>query len=188
LPLDKNERQRWINSIPSFSESSSSDFRICKKHWPSGTAMIKTRGGRHPAVPPSIFDVPKSCLPTPAPPLRSEKPEFALQNHFDKKDIFKSFSHFSPKKELVNKYKNIMFSESEEHIYCVFMDENFTGSKFVVKVTNKPTLVCPVTFSAVKNETEVPIPLGILSPNNGFYRYSQFFAAIIIIYIYMCVY
>ena len=47
-----------------------------------------------------------------------------------------------------------------------------------VIVHNKSTMLCPVTLSTYKNDIKVPIAKGILNPNNGLRRYSEFFAAI----------
>ncbi len=61
LPKDEAEKQDWINKIPSFRPSL--NYRICEKHWPEDAKLITVTGGYfRPAVPPSVFNVPLSCL------------------------------------------------------------------------------------------------------------------------------
>ena len=51
-------------------------FFICEKHWPLKPPMVKLPGGfTRPAIPPSVFNVPSSCLLTAKPPLRSTNQE-----------------------------------------------------------------------------------------------------------------
>ena len=71
--------------------------RICQKHWPNDAPMVKVqRGGSLPKLHPNLFDAPFSSLPTPKPPPRMKKKEFALQDHFDKNDKFGSYETFFP--------------------------------------------------------------------------------------------
>ena len=66
LPKNEAEKQDWVNKIPSFRPCL--NYRVCEKHWPKDAPMTKVTGGSRPAVPPTIFNVPTSCLPTPKPP------------------------------------------------------------------------------------------------------------------------
>ena len=94
LPQDKIEKQIWINAIPSFQEGKVKveNFRVCERHWPENTPMIKVRSGMtRPSTLPNILNVPRSCLPTPKPQPRKPKKEFALQSALDQKDKIKSF-------------------------------------------------------------------------------------------------
>lgn len=181
MPKKDPDRQLWINAIPSFSKISlkDSNIRICSKHWPSDTAMVKVAGGyTRPQTPPSIFDVPLSCLPTPKPKPRSAKVEFAHQQAFDKKDKFNAFMNFTPEKELSKKYKGLVLHRTEKELVCIFMNTDFTASNVVITVYSKSTLMSPATISAFKRGVKVPIPQNIIQPNNGLARYSQFFAAV----------
>ena len=68
LPADEVEQQRWKDAIPQRVgfEIKRETFRICLAHWPKDTPMKKFRGGfLVPIDPPSIFNVPASCLPSP---------------------------------------------------------------------------------------------------------------------------
>ena len=180
LPKKLYEKQIWIKTIPSCPPNvDSPSFRICERHWPQNTPMLITHGGiSHPKLPPSIFNVPQSCLPTPKPPPRKPKMEYSQQSHFDNKDKFETFTSFSPKKELHKKYNNVMCTDDMDKPVFVFMDDDLTKSLFVVKVYNEPTLLSPVTIRAFKNGLEVIFPRTLLNTNRGINRYSQFFAII----------
>ena len=180
LPRDDNERQLWINAIPYYNQKtvSADNFRVCRRHWPEDTEMVRVAGGSsRPTHPPSTFDFPKSCLPTPKPAPRKRKVEFSTQSWLDKNDIFKSFSEFNPTKELCTKYKNILISPFPEKKTYGFVCNN-KECQTLITVLDKPTMLCPVTFEAYKKGVKVTVPQPILSPNNGFCRYSQFFEAV----------
>ena len=179
LPFDNPERQRWMHALPATSSSSPTNIRICDKHWPENAVLKKTKGGKlRPTAPPSVFNFPKSCIPTPMPPPRPSKVEFVAQKFFDKKDKFDSFNSFSPQKDLRKKYSNFIYERSgEKHIF-VFLKADLSESWLVITVLNKSVLTSPVTFHAFKHGIEVAVPKSILNPNNGFNRYSQFFEAV----------
>ena len=65
LPTKTRESQIWLDVLPQ--KETVLDpliFFICENHWPINTPMMKIPGGfTRPVEPPSIFDVPPSCLP-----------------------------------------------------------------------------------------------------------------------------
>ena len=180
LPKDTNEQQKWLNVLPPRDGFviDPSKFFICEKHWPTDTQMVTIPGGStRPVSPPSIFDVPSSCLPSPKPAPRQPTVEDQQLNYFLKKDKILSLATFRPDKELHKTYKNIIISRTEEKFVCLFMQSDFSESNLTIIVHNKSTLCSPLTFSAFKNG--VSVPLGrILSPNNGLSSYSQFLEAV----------
>ena len=101
LPKDEQAKQRWLKTLPP-RENFVVDplkFFICEKHWPVDTPMVKIPGGHtRPVVPPSIFDVPTSCLPSPKPTPRPTKTEDQQLNYVLKKDNIPSFAEFLPDK------------------------------------------------------------------------------------------
>ena len=102
LPANLNEQQRWTDAIPSFKQLGTSikHFKICDKHWPPDRPMVTLRGGvLRPADPPSIFNVPKSCLPTPKLQPRPDEVEYVTKAYFDQIDLFNSYEQFLPKKK-----------------------------------------------------------------------------------------
>jgi len=77
LPSVDPERQKWLAVIPprkDFSIANAKSFFVCEKHWPQNPPLKKLPGGTtRPAVAPSIFDVPASCLPTPSSPSKTSR-------------------------------------------------------------------------------------------------------------------
>ena len=69
LPSLDPEWQKWLAVIPSrkdYDIANAKSFFVCEKRWPGNPPMKKLPGGTtRPAVAPSIFDLPASCLPTP---------------------------------------------------------------------------------------------------------------------------
>ena len=95
--------------------------------------MLTTHGGiSSPKLPPSIFNAPQSCLPTPEPSPVNQKTEYSQQSHFDNKDNFDTFTSFSPKKELHKKYNNELCFDDMHKAVFVFMDDDLTKSLFGV--------------------------------------------------------
>jgi len=176
VPKDGLERQRWLSVLPP-RENFSLDpdkFFICERHWPSDYPVIKLPGGyTRPVDPPSLFDVPSSCLPTPKPSPRPPKQEDQQLRHFMKKDKICSLSEFSPEKELHKKYNNLILSRTEDRFVCLFMTEHCEECVLSVVVENKPTLCSPLTLTAFKKGSRVPLGK-ILNPNNGLNSYTQF--------------
>ncbi|GFR79412.1 coiled-coil domain-containing protein 108 [Elysia marginata] len=180
LPKNVHDQQKWLNVLPPREGFviDPSQFFICEKHWPAETQMIKIPGAStRPVSPPSIFDVPLSCLLTPKPAPRQPKVEDKQLNFFLQKDNIKSFIEFQPGKELTKMYENIVISRTVDKFVCIFMENDFCASYLTIIVHNKSTLCSPLTFYAFKNG--VSVPLGkILSPNNGLQYYSQFMEAV----------
>lgn len=179
LPKDEVERQKWIAVLPPRENFvvDAAKFYICERHWPSDNEMVKIPGGStRPTQPPSIFDVPISCLPTPKPPPRPSKQEDKQLQHFLKKDKITSFTDFVPEKEL-RKYDNILISRTDDRFVCLFMSKDFTKCESTIIVENKATLCSPLILTAYKKEIRVPLGQ-ILHPNNGLSSYSQFHEAV----------
>lgn len=179
LPKDASERQKWLNVLPPRENFTidSDKFFICERHWTDDPPMIKLPGGStRPVIAPSVFNVPKSCLPTPKPAPRPAKKEDKQLRHFLEKDKITSFDTFSPDRDLHKTYSNLIISRSDGKFVCVFMTENFRECTLSVIVENKPTLCSPLTLSAFKDG--ISVPLGILNPNNGLSSYSQFKEAV----------
>lgn len=73
LPSDPEERQRWLKAIPRDNIPDKKDTVVCSKHFPPDFPVVKINGKIRPRDPPSVFNLPKSLLPTPLPPKRSTK-------------------------------------------------------------------------------------------------------------------
>ena len=104
LPKNGAERTKWLAVIPPCRDldiSQAKSFFVCEKHWPDNPPMKKLRGGStRPAIPPCIFDVLASCLPTPRPPPRPAKQEDRQLEIFMERDRIKSFSDFVADKKI----------------------------------------------------------------------------------------
>ena len=106
------------------------------------------RGYTRPIYPPSIFNVPSSCLSTPKvkAPHRAPKDHNKNLNLFLEKDKIKDFVSFKLdsrlEKESKAKSENLIISRSEDKFVCIFISDNFSFSEchgFII-LTNKPTL------------------------------------------------
>ena len=141
---------------------------------------MKTASGglQRPKLPPSVFNLPPSCLASPTAPARKEKIEFATQSYFDKKDKLTSFTDFSPEKGLYKKYKDLLVSRCKEKVVYLFMNECGSESQIVITVEDKSTLCSPLTLTAHKMGEKIAFPKNVVGPNNGFSRYSQFYEAV----------
>ena len=114
--------------------------------------MVKGTGGKfRPQDPPSILDVPLSCLPTTKclTKARSRNKEFLTQSYFDKYDKFLSFSEFDPRSNL-RKYDNILCNADPDKIVSVFLSDDQTERPDVITVLNQTALSSPATSSAFK--------------------------------------
>ena len=180
LPKDKSERQLWLDVLPprkNFVINPDKLF-ICEKHWGANPPFIKLPGGStRPAIPPSVFNVPASCLPPAKPVPHPEKVEDTQLRHFLQKDTITSFEAFKPECDLQKQYKNLIISRSEEKFVCLFMTEHFSECSLSVIVENKPTLCCPLTCRAFKKGLSVPLGKAV-HPNNGLRSNSQFKEAV----------
>ena len=182
LPRDELEKQKWLSVLPPRAGFvvDPTKFFICQKHWPSDTEMVKIPGGHtRPVNPPSAFNVPVSCLPSPRPPPRQPKTEDQQLKYFLKKDKITSLHEFTPENDLHKKYKdlNLIISRSQDKLVCMVMETDYSQCSVSVVVHNKSTLCFPLTLSAFKNGISVPVGK-LLSPNNGLSFYSQFFEAV----------
>ncbi|KAF2362734.1 hypothetical protein FHG87_006507 [Trinorchestia longiramus] len=126
-----------------------------------------------PGIPPRIFNVPVSCLPSPKPAPRQSKVEDQQLRFFLQKYKITSFDAFKPERNLQKQYKNLIISRSKERFVCLFMTDNFSECSLSVTVKNKPTLCSPLTLSAFKNGISVPL-FKTFHPNNGLRLYTQF--------------
>ena len=77
LPKDQIERQLWINKLPPLKD------------------FVKIPGGStRSSIPPTLFNVPTSCLPVPKPSPRSKIVEDRQLEYFNKTDSISSLSDF----------------------------------------------------------------------------------------------
>ena len=179
LPSAASVRDTWINCIPKRDNFSIDPrkFFICERHWPSSVKVVALPGGKtRPIEPPSVFDVPPSCLPSKQPKPRVTNKEDAQLHHFMKKDIIVDFLKFTPEKQL-EKSHNVLFNRSPEKLVCVFMSSKYERVIMICTVFAKSTLTAPLTVSFDKNNLKVPVS-HILLPNNGLRNYSAFFEAV----------
>lgn len=182
LPKNENDSQKWLDTIPPRDNYviDPATFFICERHWPLDTPMVKIPGGStRPTCPPSIFNVPSSCLPTKKPAPRPPKVEDQQLKYFQSKDRITLFADFLPERQLKKKYdnENVMLSRCDERFVCVFMSKDYSESRFSIIVHNKSTLCSPLTLQAFKDGVSVPFGK-ILNPNNGLSSISQFFEAV----------
>ena len=72
FPKNPCDKQKWIQNLPNRNFVWTASKVVCEYHWPKECARKKVQGGHKvPDEPPTIFsDVPKSCVPTPAPKRR----------------------------------------------------------------------------------------------------------------------
>ncbi|KAF2351639.1 Zinc finger C2CH-type [Trinorchestia longiramus] len=177
LPKEQSERQKWFDVLPPRENFvvNPDKFFICEIHWGADPPLIKLRGGSmQPGIPPCIFNVPASCLPSPKLTPRPAKVEHQQLRFFLQKDKITSFDAFKPERNLQKQYKNLIISRSKERLVCSFMTDNFSECSLSVIVDNKPTLCSPLTLSAFKNDISVPL-FKTLHPNNGLRSYTQFY-------------
>ena len=103
-------------------------------------------GYTRPIYPPSIFNVPSSCLSTPKvkAPHRAPKDHNKNLNLFLEKDKIKDFVSFKLdsrlEKESKAKSENLIISRSEDKFVCIFISDNFSEFHGFIILTNKPTL------------------------------------------------
>ena len=83
--------------------------------------MVTISGGSTRSVsPPSIFDVPSFCLPSPKPAPRQSTAEDLLNYlKYFLKDKILSFATFRPDKKFHKTYNNIIITRTVENL-CVF--------------------------------------------------------------------
>lgn len=179
LPRDELQRQSWINKIPERLHFKIDDdkYHICEKHWPPGYRVKKIAGGSTvPVDPPSVFDVPKSTLPSPKPLPRPEKVKDVQLAYFNKKDRVNSLKSLNPERFLKKNYaedNNLIFSQTDTHFVCLFMSADFSHTKLSIVVEEHSTLTCNLTLHIYKNGHRVPLGK-LLKPNNGLDSKTQF--------------
>ena len=151
-------------------QSNSTSMVICERHWSKDPPLVKLPGGStRPAIPPSIFNVPLSSLPTKKFALRPAKTEEKQLRYFLQNGTITSFDSFKPDRELQKKYKNLIISRLEIKLLC----QNFSVCILSIVVDNNPTLCCPLSCNAFRKVINVQLSK-ILNPNNGLRSYSQF--------------
>ncbi|KAF2347151.1 hypothetical protein FHG87_022094 [Trinorchestia longiramus] len=94
-----------------------------------------------PGIPPSIFNVPASCLPSPKPAPRPAKVKDQQLRYFLPKDKITSFDAFKPERNLQKQYKNLIISRSKERLVCLFMTDYFTHTSAYVDTEKDKKLV-----------------------------------------------
>ena len=169
------ERQKWLAVIPprkDFDVANAKSFFICKNHWLQNLPIKKLLGRTtRPAVAPSIFDAPASCLPNPQPSLRPAEQVDKQLKIFMARDRIKSFSDFVADKKIHKDYDNVVINRSSDRCAFLFMSSDSHEHEMTVIVKNKSTLWFPLVCFAYKSE--VSVPLGTtLNPNNGLSSYS----------------
>lgn len=179
LPRDPAEQEQWISCIPHRENFTiqPDKFFICERHWPPNLAFTVAPGGQtRPSVPPSLFNVPPSCLPSEKPKPRTTNKKDAQLEYFLQKDIIKDFKDFKPEKELAKKY-DILCHRSSSKLVILFMSSSFDHVLFNCTVTDSSTLTAPLTVSITKDGFYVPLSK-FLHRNNGLRHFSQFFESI----------
>ena len=181
LPSVNPERQLWLAKIPPrkhFDIANAKSFFVCEKHWPPNLAMKKLPGGTtRPALAPSIFDVPASCLPTPpTPPCPAKQVDKELEI-FMARDRINFFTDFPPDKKIRKDYDNVVITRTSDRCAFLFMSSDFRECKMTVLVKNKSTLCSSLACFAYKSGVRVPLGT-ILNPNKGLTSYSQFDAVV----------
>ncbi|KAF2356895.1 hypothetical protein FHG87_012349 [Trinorchestia longiramus] len=136
LSKEQSERQKWLDVIPPRENFfvDSGKFFICEIHWGSDPYLIKLHGGSmRLEIPPSIFNVPASCLPSPKPAPRPAKVEDQQLRYFLQKDKITSFDAFKPERNLQKQYKNLIISRSKESLVCLFITDYFKTGTLLAK-------------------------------------------------------
>ena len=175
-------RHRWIDALPRRDKYkiNPKTFRLCEKHWPDGVSLKKLPGGyTRPDDPPSIFNVPPSCLSSPkAPPRQPKNPDKFLEM-FTEQDKIKDFASFKPDERLLKESKekcmNTIISRSNDKFVCIFMSDDYSKCEGSIVVYNKSTLTSPLTMKCFRKGIQLSNLSTILNKNNGISTYSQFF-------------
>ncbi|KAF2356951.1 Reverse transcriptase domain, partial [Trinorchestia longiramus] len=152
-------------------------FFICEIHWGAHPPFIKLCGGSmRPGIPPSIFNVPALCLPSPKPAPRPAKVEDQQLRYLLQKDKITSFDAFKPERDLQKQYRNLILSRSKGRLVCLFMTDNFSESSLSVIFENKPTLCSPLTLTHTSAcvDTEKEIKLVFLTRQFELLSQKQF--------------
>ncbi|KAF2359298.1 hypothetical protein FHG87_009944 [Trinorchestia longiramus] len=155
LPKEQSERQKGLDVLPPRGNFvvNPDKFFIYEIHWGADPPLIKLRGGSmRPGIPPSFFNVPASCLPSPKPAPRPPKVEDQQLRYFLLKDKITSFDAFKPKHNLQKQYKNLIILRSKERLVGLFMTDNFTcvdtqKEKKLVFLTRQLELLSQKLFS-----------------------------------------
>ncbi|KAF2366741.1 Zinc finger C2CH-type [Trinorchestia longiramus] len=144
LPKEQSERQKWLDVLPPRENFvvNPDKFFICEIHLSADPPLIKLRGGSiRPGIPPSIFNVPASCLLSPKPAPRPAKVKHQQLRYFLQKDTITSFDAFKPERNLQKQYKNLIISRSKERLVCLFITDNFTHTSAYVDTEREKKLV-----------------------------------------------
>ena len=126
-PLDFEERQRWLKSIPRDNIPDERDTVVGVKHFPLHFPVIKVKGRERPRDPPSIFDdIPKSLLPTSPPPkrrtLRAESSTRSL-----KKDELSTFLEI----DRIDSFHKLNATISQERIGDKVIHYNYDNTCYI---------------------------------------------------------
>ncbi|KAF2363195.1 Zinc finger C2CH-type [Trinorchestia longiramus] len=120
LPKEQSERQKWLDVLPPRENfvANPDKFFICEMHCGIDPPFIKLRdGSMRPGIPPSIFNVPASCLPSPKLTPRPVKEEDQQLRYFLQKNKITSLDSFKPERTLPKQYKNLIISRSKESVF-----------------------------------------------------------------------
>ena len=170
---DPNTKNLWLDSMPNDRKSleDKKTIYICLKHF--DCPLVKVKGGKRPAGPPTIFEgVKKSCLKqVKVKPRVTQKTSASVKSenkekHEKEKDKikdFKSFNYF-----LKRKYPTFMFNDINNKEMTMYKTDNL--GKSVLYFIQFQEVISPIGFlkvvSVEKNGIEVPkMCLGI--PRNS---------------------
>ena len=99
LPLDVEDKQRWVATIPLIDKEKIMKLKepvICIKHWPVGFPTKSVNGKIRPVEPPSVFEgVPISQIPTPpSKPRTTKRSSFEVRTTQEDQLALKIVAHF----------------------------------------------------------------------------------------------
>ena len=115
-------------------------FFICER--PKHSPGVKLPGGySRPALPSSVFNRPKSCLPIPKPAAKKIKQEDVQLKYFMEKDTIRSITEFDPEKRTAEKYNNVVTSR-QKYVH-------FHHTRFTVDRTDHNTVLFTMLVSYV---------------------------------------
>ena len=179
LPKSDPGRQTWIDALPPRADinTQTATIFVCERHWPTDAQFHITPGGHSkPSGPPSVFDVPPSCLPIPKPKPRTTNEPDAQLRYFLECDRISDYDSFHPESDLSKKYSNnvIFFQRNADSLKCTFLSSNLESVLILVTVFNRKTTTSPLTLTITKQGFRVPLKK-LLNPNNGLTSVSQFF-------------
>ena len=139
FPDNADERERWINSLPNDGFQFTVSKRICSKHWPIDYRHRVVKGGaKVPVDPPSIFQVPQSCIPTVSKPRECKNPASVRNQLPDELSTFLERDRLSSVDDAVtflkSEFQNVGLIISRGSECLILTSEEYNGavSKFTI--------------------------------------------------------